>query len=251
MVPGMYVAAMLAALMLLSASGVSAAGKVTPESFERKVTLTVSGSYLVYLPPDYDPKAEKRWPLMLFLHGAGERGDDVQRVKIHGPMKVAESRPEGLPFIIVAPQCPAEQWWDKKLEMLNALLDKIQEDYRIDPDRIYCTGLSMGGFGTWALVSEHPERFAAAVPICGGGNPWTVCRMKGVPVWAFHGAKDNVVPLSSTEEMIEALRKCGAEPLLTIYPEAQHDSWTQTYDDPKLYEWLLQHKRGKEVPKKP
>ncbi len=154
---------------------------------------------------------------MLFLHGAGERGDDVQRVKIHGPMKVAESRPEGLPFIIVAPQCPADQWWDKKLETLNALLDKMQEDYRIDPDRIYCTGLSMGGFGTWALVSEHPERFAAAVPICGGGNPWTVCRMKGVPVWAFHGAKDNVVPLSSTEEMIEALRKCGAEPMLTIY----------------------------------
>ncbi len=109
----------------------------------------------------------------------------------------------------------------------------------------------MEGLGDMGAGVRHPERSAAPVPICGGGNPWTVCRMKGVPVWAFHGAKDNVVPLSSTEEMIEALRKCGAEPMLTIYPEAQHDSWTQTYDDPKLYDWLLQHKKGKEAPEKP
>lgn len=232
-------------LLAAGCSAVAAAGSATPQSFEKTLTLTVRGKYLLYLPPGYEEDRGTRWPLILFLHGAGERGDDVSRVKIHGPIKVAESRPEGLPFIIAAPLCPADRWWDRMLPELTALLDEVCSRWRVDPERIYCTGLSMGGFGTWALVSEHPERFAAAAPICGGGNPWLVCRMKDVPVWAFHGAKDAVVPLEQSERMVEALRKCGAQPKLTVYPEAQHDSWTETYNNPELYRWFLQHRRGK------
>ncbi len=241
----MLTLAFILGAVALGCSTACAAGSATPQSFQRTLTLTVKGQYLLYLPPGYEKEPEKKWPLILFLHGAGERGDDVQRVKIHGPIKVAESLPEGLPFIIAAPLCPTDRWWDRMLPELTGLLDEVSSRWRVDTERIYCTGLSMGGFGTWALVSEHPERFAAAAPICGGGNPWLACRMKDVPVWAFHGAKDTVVPLEQTERMVDALKKCGAEPRLTVYPEAQHDSWTETYNNPGLYEWFLQHRRGK------
>jgi predicted peptidase len=128
-------------------------------------------------------------------------------------------------------------------DALNALLDEVVAQYKVDKKRIYLTGLSMGGYGTWALAGTSPERFAAIVPICGGGDPADARRLKDIPTWVFHGAKDSVVPLSRSEEMVKALKEAGSDVKFTIYPEAEHDSWTETYNNPKLYEWLLQHKR--------
>ena len=207
-------------------------------------------SYLLYLPPGYEEsaKAEKQWPLMLFLHGAGERGNDLAKVTVHGPPKlVANGRK--FEFILVSPQCPAGQTWDD--ETLLALLDEVTQDYRVDEDRVYLTGLSMGGYGTWSLGTRHPERFAAIAPICGGGSilpvllpePGGQAALRKLPVWAFHGAKDQVVPVQESERMVGVLRRIGNEPKLTIYPEAGHDSWTEAYDDAALYEWLLMQKR--------
>jgi predicted peptidase len=180
--------------------------------------------------------------MILFLHGRGERGDDVEMIKKHGISKVVEQRKD-FPFITVSPQCPEDTMWPLEIEALNALLDEIVARYAVDPDRIYLTGLSMGGYGAWHLATRYPERFAAVAPICGGGDPEKVCVLKDVPVWVFHGAKDPVVPLAASQEMVDALKACGGDVRFTIYPEAEHDSWTKTYEDPALYDWFLQHKR--------
>ncbi|HOK66613.1 MAG TPA: prolyl oligopeptidase family serine peptidase [Anaerohalosphaeraceae bacterium] len=208
---------------------------------ERKVTLTLD--YLLYLPPDYEQKDS--WPLLVFLHGAGERGSDLNRVKAHGPAKLVEQGRD-FPFVIVSPQCPEGQWWPILGREVLALIDEMLERYKIDPDRVYLTGLSMGGYGTWAIASAWPERFAAIVPICGGGRPFTAANLEKVPVWAFHGAKDPVVPLSESQQMVEAVNRAGGKAKLTVYPDAEHDSWTQTYDNPELYQWLLSHRRARD-----
>jgi predicted peptidase len=218
-------------------------------SFERQVTRTVSARYLVFLPEGYEADPAQRWPLLLFLHGAGERGTNLNSVAVHGPPKVVKEKPE-FPFVVVSPQCPSGQRWDN--DVVLALLDHVQETLRIDTARVYLTGLSMGGYGTWSLGMKHPERFAAIVPICGGGDPIEIllasskqqASIKALPVWAFHGAKDPVVSLAESQRMVDALKRVGAKEVeLTVYPEAQHDSWTETYSNPKLYEWLLQHRR--------
>lgn len=196
--------------------------------------------YLLYLPRDYDK--EKSWPLMLFLHGAGERGDDLELVKKHGPPKLIAAGKD-FPFIVVSPQCPKGRWWEP-MELV-ALLDEISGKYKVDPDRIYVTGLSMGGFGSWRLAAYAPERLAAIAPICGGGETYWTKEFAHLPVWAFHGAKDTGVPLERSQAMVDALKKSGGEPKFTIYPDAGHDSWTAAYDDPELYKWLLAQKRGK------
>ncbi len=210
--------------------------------FEETVTKTLSCNYLLFLPEDYGQQ-EKDWPLMLFLHGAGERGSDLQKVKVHGPPKIVEKQ-EDFPFIVVSPQCPEGDWWDEKLDVLTNLLDDIVARYDVDTDRIYLTGLSMGGYGTWALASKYPGRFAAIAPICGGGKRFMAYRLKDMPVWAFHGAKDSVVPLEESEEMVEAINDRGGNAKLTVYPDAGHDSWTKSYDNQELYEWLLEHRRS-------
>ncbi len=203
--------------------------------------------YLLFLPNGYEANSEQTWPLILFLHGAGERGDDLNLVKIHGIAKVVEQR-EDCPFIVVSPQCPKDSWWSDHIEALDALLNEITATYAVDIDRTYLTGLSMGGYGAWHLATLYPERFAAVVPICGGG-PWflgfpdRVCALKDVPVWAFHGAKDDTIPLRESELMVTTLKACGGNVRFTVYPDAGHDSWTQTYDNPELYEWLLKYSR--------
>jgi predicted peptidase len=205
----------------------------------------VNLKYLLYLPKDYDQKPS--WPLMLFLHGAGERGDDIERVKKHGPPKLIEAGRE-LPFIVVSPQCPKDRWWEPV--ELTALLDEIVEKYKVDRDRIYVTGISMGGFGTWSLAMSTPRRFAAVVPICGGGDPIWARQLAGIPIWVFHGAKDPTVPLARSEQMVEALKKANGNVKFTVYPNALHDSWTETYENPELYTWLLEQKRPEEGAKK-
>jgi predicted peptidase len=200
----------------------------------------VQMAYLLYLPPDYDK--QESWPLVLFLHGSGERGSDLELVKKHGPPKLIAAGKD-FPFVVVSPQCPLEKSWEP-LE-LTALLDEITRIYKIDSDRIYVTGLSMGGFGTWRLAAYTPERFAAIAPICGGGETGWAKRLVHLPVWAFHGAKDASVPLERSQAMVDALKKNGGDAKLTVYPDAEHDAWTATYDNPQFYEWLLAQKKSK------
>jgi len=221
------------------------------KSFKKQITRTVSANYLLFLPKDYGARAsaKKKYPLIFFLHGAGERGTNVWKVGVHGPPKLVREKSD-FPFIVLSPQCPVGQRWDN--DTLMALLDDVTRKYRVDKARVYLTGLSMGGFGTWSLGVTYPERFAAIAPICGGGD-WISARLMDpkkaealatLGVWAFHGGKDSVVKFSESERMMEAVKKAGCREVeLTVYPEAQHDSWTETYSNPKLYEWFLRHQR--------
>lgn len=195
--------------------------------------------YLVYLPKDYEDR--ESWPLLLFLHGAGERGEDLEQVKKHGPPKLI-AQGEAFPFVVISPQCPSGRWWEPT--ELVALLDEIASKYKVDPDRVYVTGLSMGGFGTWRLAFFAPDRFAALAPICGGGEKYWSREIAHLPIWAFHGAKDTLIPPERSQSMVDAIKRDGGNPKLTIYPDAAHDSWTQAYDDPQLYQWLLEQKRA-------
>jgi dipeptidyl aminopeptidase/acylaminoacyl peptidase len=206
----------------------------------RVITKTVEVDYLLYLPPDYNKDVQKQWPMILFLHGMGERGSNLEKVKAHGPPRhIAQG--QDYPFVIVSPQCPDDAWWD--VDVLLALLDAVTESIRVDRNRVYLTGLSMGGYGTWALAARQPERFAAVAPVCGGGKVAAAPRFKELPVWAFHGERDRLVPPEKSREMVDAINKAGGNAKLTVYPEVGHDSWTQTYENPELYNWLLRHRR--------
>lgn len=212
----------------------------TQQSTRLEAQVKVEMRYLLYLPKDYDK--QQSWPVLLFLHGSGERGDDLELVKVHGPPKLIAAGKD-FPFIVVSPQCPKDQWWEP-IELI-ALLDEIGRKFKVDADRVYLTGLSMGGFGTWRLAAYAPTRFAAIAPICGGGEPYWAKQFAKLPTWAFHGALDEGVPLDRSAEMVVSLKKAGGNPKLTVYPEAGHDSWTETYDNPELYAWLLAQKREK------
>ena len=197
--------------------------------------------YLLYLPKNYR-SSKKKFPLMLFLHGSGERGSDLGKVKVHGLPKMLEAGLE-LPCIVVSPQCPSDTWWDA--EVLALLLGDLEKTLRVDPDRVYITGLSMGGFGTWELATKYPKRFAAIVPICGGGEPLFARAIAHLPIWVFHGAKDDVVPLEYSQRMVKALKKYGSKNVkFKIYKNAGHDSWSKTYGNPKLFAWMLEQKRS-------
>ena len=178
--------------------------------------------------------------MIVFLHGAGERGIDIQKVKKHGPPKIVESNPD-FEFIVLSPQCPAGQRWNPQ-DVLS-LVNHVLETHKVDRQRVYLTGLSMGGYGTWDTAVNHPYAFAAIAPICGGGNPLFARKIRHLPIWVFHGAKDKVVPLSQSKLMVDAVKKAGGNPKFTIYPEAGHDSWTKSYANPELYKWFLQHKK--------
>lgn len=235
---------------LLVAAAITAhtenAMKLESMTLDQTVTQKVHLRYWLSLPDGYEGDTSKKWPLVLFLHGAGERGDDLELVTKHGPPKLVKAG-KNFPFILVAPQCPSDSWWESTTQViaLTTLLDRVQADHRVDTDRVYCTGLSMGGYGTWRLACEYPSRFAAIAPVCGGGRPFLAKAMKDIPAWVFHGAKDPVVPLSESEKMVDALKRAGGTVEFTIYPDALHDSWTETYDNPALYDWLLKHRRAR------
>jgi predicted peptidase len=211
------------------------------EQLDKQITLAVKSKYLLFLPSDYGKDPEKKWPVILFLHGSGERGDNLDLVKLHGPPKIVEQKKD-FPFVVISPQCPAGKWWDPTTVV--AVLDEVIEKYQVDPDRVYLTGLSMGGFGTWETALAYPDRFAAIAPICGRGNPYRALEIKHIPTWVFHGAKDPAVPISAAEEMVGTLKQAGCDVRFTRYPEAAHDSWTVTYAHRSLYDWFLKHKRG-------
>jgi predicted peptidase len=208
-------------------------------TFETDIPRPMSGNYLMYLPEQYD-RSQKRWPLILFLHGSGQRGSNLQAVKKHGLPKEVETKRD-FPFIVISPQCPNGREWSS--EYLGELLDDIISHYRVDPDRVYLTGMSMGGYGVWDLASRYPEKFAAIAPVCGGGNSARAARLRGVPAWVFHGARDNEVPLAEAQAMVNALKRAGGTVKFTIYPKAGHKCWEETYRNPELYAWFLQHHR--------
>lgn len=219
----------------------------TADMLDTTVSKHVSLPYLLSLPQGYDTNNTKTWPLILFLHGAGERGDnDMIKLRKNGIPKLADSWDQ--PFITVSPQCPANMTWLAKMDDIIGLLDDVCAGYRVDPKRIYLTGISMGGYGAWQIACMQSSRFAAVVPICGGW-PYMyraieiVALIKDVPIWVFHGAKDNRVPLVESLLLVAALQAMHGNVRLTVYPDAGHDSWTRTYDNPELYTWLLQQSR--------
>ncbi|MCA9110663.1 MAG: prolyl oligopeptidase family serine peptidase [Planctomycetaceae bacterium] len=231
---------LLLCLILLPVEFVTADDQQKAVSLE--VTVPVRMQYLVYTPPGYeaDDLRERTWPLLLFLHGAGERGDDIELVKFHGPPKLI-NQGQPFPFVVVSPQCPKDRWWEP-IELM-ALLDEIEANYRIDADQIYVTGLSMGGFGTWELAAYAPDRFAAIVPICGGGEEFWMKRFTHVPTWIIHGGQDSGVLPERSQELYDELQDRGGNVRLTIAPQTGHLVWTSFYDNPELYGWLLQQKR--------
>ena len=198
--------------------------------------------YLSWFPSAYNTRKDQQFPLLIFLHGSGERGTDLNQVKAWGPPSFVENSPD-FPFIVISPQCPEGQYW--KIEDLDLLLTQLLKKLRVDPDRVYLTGLSMGGFGAWEWACAYPSRFAAIAPVCGGGDALMAEEIRNVPVWAFHGQDDPVVPVNRTLEMVEALTKAGGEAKSTIYPGVGHESWIKAYNDVELYKWMLSHTRKK------
>lgn len=214
--------------------------EVTTRPYGKEIVRTLR--YWLFLPEGYQDDGQKQWPLLLFLHGAGQRGDDLEQVKKHGPPKFVESR-AGFPLVTISPQCPFGRRWEK--EQLVQLVEHVAATRSIDRARLYVTGLSMGGYGTWALVAAYPDLFAAAAPICGGGIKEDAPKIGRLPIWAFHGDQDPVAPLSQTQEMVDAVQAAGGDARLTIYPGVEHDSWTATYENPDLYDWLLAQRRNR------
>jgi predicted esterase len=200
----------------------------------------ITVNYLLYLPQDYGKDTSTLWPLMLFLHGSGATGTDIQKVKTDGPPKLIEQGKQ-YPFIVVSPQAPEKEGWEP--QVIIRLIKGLQSQYKVDKERIYLTGLSMGGFGTWNIASKFPSVFAAIAPVCGGGDTTQVMKLRHLPVWCFHGAKDNVVNPEQSYRMVRALKKFNPDVKLTIYPDANHDSWTPTYNNDSLYTWMLEHKK--------
>jgi len=233
------------------------------DDFEPRVQKSADNKslpYRLFKPKDYD--ANKKYPLVIFFHGAGERGDDNQRQVGNGVEIFARAENQAKnPCFIFAPQCPAgKQWVDvpwaddgevqpaepsEPMKLAIEAIDAIQKEFSIDADRLYVTGLSMGGFGTWDLITRFPDRFAAAVPICGGGDEKQAAKIAKLPIWAFHGAIDNVVKPIRSRNMIQALREAGGQPGHTEYPSVGHFSWGLAYNEPELMPWLFAQHRGK------
>jgi len=217
--------------------------KKSSEEFLTIVTPPVSLKYYIYLPNNYN-ESNSNFPLVLFLHGAGERGDDLNMVEIHGIPKMINNGEE-FPFITVAPQCPAFQWWSEPVyvKTLIKLIEEIINNYKIDTKRIYATGLSMGGYGTLAIAKERPDLFSAIIPVCGGMDTTGIRKLKNIPIWLFHGDADEVVPVENSKLIYEILKPLNPDIKITIYEAVNHNSWDITYSNKKIYEWLLDNKK--------
>ena len=230
----------------------------TPEAREWKAPDGTVVKYRWSAPEKTEPG--KTYPLVLFLHGAGERGGDNKSQLKHGVIPIIQGAEKlGSPVFLIAPQCPAGRWWSpadptktrlSAADEPNALLDTVlalvaetQKSHPIDPKRLHVTGISMGGFGTWDLLGRATDQFASAVPICGGGDPALAGKFKDTPIWAFHGEADDVVPVQGTRDMVAALEKAGGKPKVTYYPETGHNSWTRTYQNPEVIRWMLSQTR--------
>jgi predicted peptidase len=218
-------------------------------------------NYLLYLPCDYD--TNRKWPLLVFLHGSGDRGEDLEALRRDGGLpRIVEAavtcrcdpREQQTSescnahhlirnrLIIVSPQCPKDVGWQP--EHVIGLIEHIRQRFSVDRDRVYLTGYSMGGFGTWQTACHNPDRFAAIAPLAGGGDESQAERLVNMPIWAFHGMKDKSVPFESSEKIVEAVKKCGGHVEFTAYPDEGHGICDVTYQNPRLYEWLLAQRRS-------
>jgi predicted peptidase len=213
---------------LLAAASFALADTQTPASYSGDFVIKVNYRYLLSKPEGYETDAKKKWPLVIFLHGAGERGNDLEQIKKHGPPKLIATG-QKFPAVIASLQCPPNELWNP--HGVKAVTDHLIKTERIDTSRVYLTGLSMGGFGTWETAFEYPDTYAAIAPI------------KHLPAWIFHGDKDGTVPVENSHNIHDALKKIGAPVKLTIYPGVGHDSWTATYDNPEFWKWLFEQKR--------
>jgi len=218
----------------------------TIQKFKKEITKEVEINYLLSLPKSYIPTEKKKWPLIMFFHGMGEMGNNVLKLKAEGIPKLADHK--DLPIIIFSPQCAVGTDWHNLSAELRALLLEIIKNYNADTSRIYLTGLSAGGTGTWKTAIAYPKAFAAIAPICGGladiyaenGTALEgIEKIIKIPVWVFHGTHDDVAPLAESVLAVEKLKALGGNVKATYYPGVGHDCWTETYDNPEFYEWLL------------
>ena len=198
----------------------------------------ISLRYLQYLPPEY-ADSEKEFPLVIFLHGSGERGEDLDLLTLHGwPRYIEEGK--DYPFILVSPQLPEGDFWGAYIESLNRLLDHLMATLPVDPKRVYLTGLSNGGTGTYLWGQTNPERFAALLPVCGAGIVWLTYKLVHTPLWAFHGDQDTAISFEESVRMVEGINARGGDAKLTIYPGVGHNCWVYVYDDPAVLTWMLE-----------
>lgn len=237
-------AGLLAISALVMGDAVQAQAPLRPGQQPQTAVEAGNYEYQLFLPPgaaEASKTSKTRWPLLLFLHGSGERGSDIARVKIHGPPKIADRNPN-FPFILVSPQLPADADWD--IAKLSRLLAKVTRTLPVDQQQVYLTGLSRGAHASWRWAAAEPDRFVAMAAVAGRGDPSTACALKDLPVWAFHGDRDDVVTPEGSFGMARAIRACGGrKSRLTIYPDLGHNAWDPAYDDPRLYLWLLSHRR--------
>jgi predicted peptidase len=237
---------LLAAAALLALPAARACADDVKTGFLDRVHKDADGKeakYVLFIPPGYD--GTKEYPVILFLHGAGETGTDGKKQAVTGLGRAIKKDEKNFPFIVVFPQSQKRTWQSNSDDGKRAvaILDATMKEYKTDPKRVYLTGLSMGGFGTWSLAAKYPERWAAIVPICGGGNPATAKDIKDIPCWCFHGDADTAVKVDLSRKMIAALKEAGAMPKYDEYPGVGHNSWDKAYATKELYEWLLkQHK---------
>ena len=226
-------------LPLCAAAGEPAAGRQVEQAWQSKSAGKIP--FLLYLPEGYgEDGGGKRWPVMLFLHGRGESRGPLSVVKKWGPPRLVE-RGEDLPYIVVSPQCPKESRWtaDEQQAGVLELLEHIRKSYATDGDRVYLTGLSMGGFGSWKLAANHGEKFAAVAPICGIGDPADAEKLKSIPIWAFHGTEDKAVPFSGSKDVVDAIVRVGGKQVkFTSLEGVGHNSWSAAYATPELYSWF-------------
>lgn len=262
--PAMFcIASTLIAVAAVLIATQMAFGADPRDKFEARAFDDGQGNKLLYRllkPKDYQP--QEKYPLVLFLHGAGERGDDNKKQLMHGMGDFASDEiMEKYPCFVIAPQCPNGQQWanvpwsddshtmpkepSESLRLTLALVAALQKEFSIDADRLYVTGLSMGGFGTWDAIQRRPELFAAAVPICGGGDTAQAKAIAHIPVWAFHGDQDTAVKTQRSRDMIAALKAAGGSPKYTEYPGVGHNSWSAAYADPMMYQWLFEQRLTK------
>ncbi|MHC1770606.1 MAG: alpha/beta hydrolase-fold protein [Flexilinea sp.] len=197
--------------------------------------------YLIYYPDDY-PLANERLPLIVFLHGGGERGIDPHLLTCHSLPSLCE---RGLSerCLVFSPQCPEKGDWYLYIADLMDCIDQISDIYDPDDSKISLTGISMGAYGVWELAITYPSRFSALAPICGGGMAWRSNMLKNIPVWAFHGQIDEIVDVRCSVEMVNAVNQAGGNAKLTVYESIGHDSWNSAYNDPNLIKWLIQQSR--------
>lgn len=256
---------MMRALLLgvVCALAVRAEEAAVPTGFLNK-TVDVEGGprkFVVYVPRDYS--ADKAWPMIVFLHGAGERGDDGLIQSEVGLGNAIRRHESWFPAIVVMPQCPTGKFWDSALPAIEGAIKQTETEYKIDADRVYLTGLSMGGYMTWIWGALKTDTFAALMPICGGGNLLDIQSLLGaektavdfgtledrvkklaqMPIWAFHGAKDSVVPPARSQQMVRVVKEAGGNVKYTEFPKDDHNSWDSAYGDPETINWLLAQKR--------